>query len=278
MIDDAHRDITWTTTSVAGRAVQYGVGGHGRPLVFLHGWGLSARTYTRALELLAAEGHRVYAPTLPGFGGTAPFAGEPDIRAYAVWVREFVAAVGIDEPFVLVGHSFGGGVGIQFAHDNDGRVAHLILVNSVGGAVRQNSRGVVRQIRDRTLHRRSESARTPSAVPRIIREAVPNIFRNPTAVMQVANLARTADLGAELAELRDRLLQVSIAWSDDDVVIPSSALNALRTALGEPPCVTVSGRHGWLIDQPRLFADVVADVLAERHTTACDIAVDIAVA
>lgn len=273
MIDDAHRGFTWMTTSVAGRAAHYGVGGTGRPLVFLHGWGLSARTYTGALELLAAEGHRVYAPSLPGFGGTPPFPGEADICSYAAWMCEFIAAVGIDEPIVVVGHSFGGGVGIQFAHDNDGRVAHLILVNSVGGAVRQNSRGVARQIRDRTLHRRPESARTPSAVPRIIFEAVPNMFRNPAAVLQVANLARTADLGVELAELRSRLLPVTIAWSDDDVVIPATALAALRTALGEPPCVTVSGRHGWLIDQPRLFADVVADVLAERHTTACAIAV-----
>jgi hypothetical protein len=30
--------LTWHDTSVAGRRAAYGVGGHGLPVVFLHGW------------------------------------------------------------------------------------------------------------------------------------------------------------------------------------------------------------------------------------------------
>ncbi|MCA1713521.1 MAG: alpha/beta fold hydrolase, partial [Actinobacteria bacterium] len=54
--------------SVSGRNAFYAEAGDGPPIVFLHGWGLSNRTYARALPGLAAGGARVIAPALPGFG------------------------------------------------------------------------------------------------------------------------------------------------------------------------------------------------------------------
>lgn len=68
---DAPARLTWQRTTVQGRPAVYGVGGVGRPLVFLHGWGLSHRSYRRALGQLVGKGVRIYAPALPGFGGTA---------------------------------------------------------------------------------------------------------------------------------------------------------------------------------------------------------------
>src|SRR5262245_54274871 len=75
-----------------------------------------------------ASGLRVYAPDLPAFevGGLA---------GYAAWVDSVCGAVGIDEPVVLVGHSFGGAVSVQAAHDFSNRVRGLVLVNAVGGGV-----------------------------------------------------------------------------------------------------------------------------------------------
>ncbi len=63
--------LEWRTTAVCGRPACYGVAGQGPPLVFLHGWGLAQHAYKRALKRLVAHGLRVFAPGLPGFGGTA---------------------------------------------------------------------------------------------------------------------------------------------------------------------------------------------------------------
>ena len=43
--------LDWRRTEVCGRTAAYGVGGDGPAIVFLHGWGLSGRTYRAALKL-----------------------------------------------------------------------------------------------------------------------------------------------------------------------------------------------------------------------------------
>jgi pimeloyl-ACP methyl ester carboxylesterase len=73
----------------------------------LHGWGLTDRSYSRSLRLVSA-GLRVYAPAMPGFGGTADLpAGQRNLTSYARWVTAFAEEMGITEPVTLVGHSFG---------------------------------------------------------------------------------------------------------------------------------------------------------------------------
>ena len=75
----------------------------------------------------------MYAPALPGFGGTSDLPVERrTIEGYAAWVEAFLGAVGIDEPVLLIGHSFGGGVAIRVAHDAPTHVRQLVLINSVG--------------------------------------------------------------------------------------------------------------------------------------------------
>lgn len=52
----------------------------------------------QALRQVAAHGRRVFAPTLPGFGGTAELpSGERNSVGYARWLERYVDSVGIDE-------------------------------------------------------------------------------------------------------------------------------------------------------------------------------------
>src|SRR5436190_3909170 len=108
---DPDDHLHWRRTTVRGRTAMYGVAGHGMPVLFLHGWGLGQHTYKRSLKRLVNLGCRVYAPALPGFGGSADVPKDAfAFEGYAAWVDAFCDAVGIDEPVFLVGHSFGGGV------------------------------------------------------------------------------------------------------------------------------------------------------------------------
>ncbi len=95
---------------------------------------------------------RVYAPGLPGFGGTADLPSpELNLGGYARWVEAFLDAAGVAGPVTLAGHSFGGGVAIRVAHDFPDRVAHLIVINSIGGSAWCRSGGVLRSMRERPL-------------------------------------------------------------------------------------------------------------------------------
>jgi pimeloyl-ACP methyl ester carboxylesterase len=279
--------MTSHTTIVDGRPAHYRVSGTGAPLLFLHGWGLGDRSYSRSLQRLVSSGMRVYAPAMPGFGGTAGLpAADRSLAGYARWVAAFAEQVGITQSVTLVGHSFGGGVAIQTAHDTPKLVARLILVNSIGGSAWSNGRGVLKAIGERPLwdwglHLQTDlfGARSLTHVlPVILRDAVPNLLRSPGAIWRVAHLARTADLTPELTELNRRKLPVVIVWSQQDNVIPEATLMSLCAGLDDSHVVTVPGGHNWLLAEPHRFGEVITNVLALVEPPASRAAVAVAVA
>lgn len=261
---------------VEGRITRYSVGGRGPRVLFLHGWGLGGYAYTRPLEQLVRMGVRVYAPALPGFGGTAdlPIA-HRSLTGYARWVGHFADAIDLPLPVTLVGHSFGGGVAIRAAHDLPTLAERLVLVNSIGGSAWTDGRGVVHALRERPLwdwglHLPADllpGRQLTRVLPVILRDAVPNLLRNPTAVWEVARIARTANLTSELGALAERRLPVFVVWSQRDSVIPESTSMSLRTALGDPRTITVPGGHGWLMDDPRAFGELITNVIRDPMDT-----------
>lgn len=261
--------LVWTRVEVSGRSAMYGAAGEGFPVVFLHGWALGSHSYKRALKRLVHIGCRVLAPALPGFGGTADLPPESfSLAGYAAWVDEFLDAVGVTEPVFLVGHSFGGGVAIQTAHDHPDRVRTLVLVNSVGGSAWARRGSAVRSMAERPLwdwgiHFPRDVLPFPQltrVLPVILEDAVPNLIRNPRAIWRVANLARAADLTDELEELKRRKLPVVVLWGDQDRIIPRESFDALCTAIGTAGEV-VEGNHSWLLADPDSFGEVMTNIV-----------------
>jgi len=259
------------TTVVAGYRTRYLCGGTGPSVVFLHGWGLANRSYSNALVRLIAGGFRVYAPTLPGFGDSEPRAAdELSLAGYGRWVAEFIRTVNGPPPVALIGHSFGGGVAIRVAPDHEGLVGRLVLVNSIGGSAWTEHGGVLRAMRERPLwdwglHLHADLLplrQLTRVLPVVLRDGVPNALRRPATLWRAGHLARTADLTAELQELKRRRLPVVIVWSSHDDVIPAAAAASLRAAAGDPEYVTVPGNHSWLLAEPVRFGEVIINVLA----------------
>jgi pimeloyl-ACP methyl ester carboxylesterase len=247
--------LVWSRTIVDGRPALYGAAGEGLPVLFLHGWGLGQHAYKRALKRLVQLGCRVYAPALPGFGGTPELPGdELSFAGYASWVRSFLDAVEVTEPVFLVGHSFGGGVSIKLAHDCPDRVRYLVLVNSLGGSM------AGRPLWDWGIHFPGDvfPFTIRQVLPVVLEDALPNVIRNPRAMWKVANLARTADLTDELEQIKERKLPVVVLWGDKDKIIPRTAFDALCTAIGKDGAV-VEGTHSWLLADPDAFVEVITN-------------------
>jgi pimeloyl-ACP methyl ester carboxylesterase/glycine cleavage system regulatory protein len=262
---------------VQGRTASYAVGGQGLPVVFLHGWGLGHRAYEGALRELVARGCRVYAPALPGFGGTAYLpARQRTLQGYAGWVEDFLDAVGLAQPALVVGHSFGGGVAIRVTHDAPARVRHLVLINSVGHPSTVRGQGLVAPVFARPgWDYGVRAARELFSLERFrtmlaMRDDVLfNVVANPMALVEIAALARRADLTAELAELRRRDVAVLLLWSDGDDVLPLSCFDALCAAIGTNGTV-LRGGHSWLLANPRALSAVLENVVrvqAADHDT-----------
>ncbi|MEA3055696.1 MAG: hypothetical protein QOD30_1128, partial [Actinomycetota bacterium] len=272
-------DLTWDRVEVQGRTARYGVGGapDGAPVLFLHGWALGSRAYKRAVRRLTMRGCRVYAPAMPSFGGTADLPNEHmNIAGYSAWVDAFLTKVGVDEPALVIGHSFGGGVATKLAHDRPERVRYLVLLNAVGGVS-------PRPPWEWMLGFTRELWPVPQGLEMVQAmrdDLVPNLLRNPIGLLRAGRLAQDADLVPELIEIRERGTPVLVLTSDGDGVIPHAAFEALCDAVGAEGRV-VSGRHSWLLADPDTFGEVLATVIevqvAERRaSTASTRAGDIA--
>jgi len=61
-------------------------------LLFLHGWGVSPRSYRDLIESLARLGFHVIAPAIPGFGGSTPLT-DPSDRTFERIVERFRLAL-----------------------------------------------------------------------------------------------------------------------------------------------------------------------------------------
>jgi pimeloyl-ACP methyl ester carboxylesterase len=263
--------LDWRRTQVLGRAAGYGVGGDGPPIVFLHGWGLSGRTYRAALKRLLAQGFQVWAPALPGFdGSSALVSGSDDLAQYAAWVDAFCAAVGIGGPVVLMGHSFGGAVAIQTAHDWPERVRGLVLINSIGGTAWERDRALMKTVAQRPLwdwglHFPKDVLpvrQLRRVLPVILESVLPNVMRDPRAFWHVASIARLADLTDELQELKARRLPVVLLWGERDELVTRASFEAMREHLGNPLSITVDGGHSWMLADPDGFGEIITNVIA----------------
>jgi len=257
-------DLVTTQTLVDGRPARYASGGRGLPVLFLHGWGLDHRAYEQSLRRLTARGCRVIAPSLPGFGRTADLpCAERNVAGYAAWVDHFLDAIGLDEPMLVLGHSFGGGIATKLAHDHPHRVRYLVLLNSVGDP-RSFAANLITKARALRVNDLVSSllaaVRLSSdglASTTVIAE---NIVRSPVAVLQAGLIAMSANLGREMAVLADRGLPALVLWSDHDGVIPLTAFDTFCSTFGTDGHV-VPGRHSWLLANPDVFGEVLDNVI-----------------
>jgi pimeloyl-ACP methyl ester carboxylesterase len=262
--------LVWQQAAVDGRPAFYGTAGDGLPVLFLHGWALGQHAYKRALKRLVHLGCQVFAPAMPGFGGTPDLPSrQKSFAGYAGWIARFLDAVGVEEPVFAVGHSFGGGVAIKLAHDHPARVRYLVLINSVGGSTWSSAGSRVRSMAERPLwdwglHFPQDIfplRQLTRVLPVILEDALPNIVHNPMGLWTVGNLARRADLTVELEELKRRNLPVVVLWGDKDQIIPRASFDALCTSIGSQGEV-VAGRHSWLLADPDAFGEVMTNSVA----------------
>lgn len=254
----------------AGGATSYAVGGSGQPVLFLHGWGLGHRTYARPLALLEARGYRVYAPSLPGFGGSETLPREDrSFSGYGAWAAEFLAAVGVTEPVVVVGHSFGGGVGVSLAHRQPELVRCLVLLNSVGGANWHHAMGRPGYLGGRPLwswglqlsRELLPVRRGAGLLAGMWLDVLGNLLANPAGFWEIGRMAATADLMDELQVLGGQGVPVLALRGHSDGVVPLSAFEAMCAAVGTEGRI-LRGSHSFLLTDPSSFDEVMANVLA----------------
>jgi len=161
-----------TITTTDGVEIYYKDWGSGQPLVFSHGWPLSADDWDAQLMFFLGQGFRVIAADRRGHGRSSQTDSGHDMDHYADDLLAVVEHLELSD-VVHIGHSTGGGEVTRYvARHGENRVAKAVLISSVPPLMVQtdaNPEGLPKSVFDgfqvQTATRRSEFYRELASGP-----------------------------------------------------------------------------------------------------------------
>ncbi len=287
-MDSAPYDVSFVTLHGHRRA--YVRTGTGPVLLLLHGLGCDHTTWAPVIEKLARH-HTVIAPDLLGHGLSDKPRADYSVGGYANGMRDLLTVLGIDK-VTVVGHSFGGGVAMQFAYQFPERTERVVLVSSGGlgpevtpaikaittpgfhQAMGLVTLPVVRQVTTTAMR---TLARTGLPHTRDLDEmaAIVDTFKDPAARSAVRHVVRAVvDWRGQIVTMTDRAYLTSamplcLIWGDDDSVIPPGHLdNAAALAPDVRAVMLPNCGHFPQKDHPDRFVRVLEDFVATTRPAA----------
>ena len=253
--------------------------GQGPVLLLLHGLGCDHTTWTPVIDTLARH-YTVIAPDLLGHGRSDKPRADYSVGGYANGMRDLITCLGIDK-VTVVGHSFGGGVAMQFAYQFPERTERLVLVAS--GGLGPEVSPLIRAISTPGFHpamtlltlpgvRHVGKAglrglsRIPISHTRDLDEVaeIYDSFKDPAARHAIRHVVKAVvDWRGQVISMADRAyltqnMPIAVLWGDRDQVIPVS--HAERVASLAPTArveVIPNAGHFPHKDHPQRFAKLV---------------------
>ena len=120
-----------TITMVDGTEIYYKDWGTGQPVVFSHGWPLTADAFEDQMMFLAGQGYRCIAHDRRGHGRSSQPSTGNDMDTYADDLAALVQALNLTDA-IHVGHSTGGGEVTRYlGRHGTKRVAMAVLIGAV---------------------------------------------------------------------------------------------------------------------------------------------------
>lgn len=107
------------------------------PILILHGWVKDGKgeKYDAIKHILEKKGYPVFLPDLPGFGSNTLKKEELFFDDYVAFIQKYISEITKQteaKKVILVGHSFGGRIGIRFASLYPNMVDTLVLTGASG--------------------------------------------------------------------------------------------------------------------------------------------------
>ena len=250
-------------------------------LLLLHGLGCDHTSWHPVLDTLARR-YTVIAPDLLGHGQSAKPRADYSVGGYANGMRDLLTVLGVDK-VTVVGHSFGGGVAMQFAYQFPERTERLVLV--APGGVGPEVSAFIRAITLPGYHQAMGVLTLPgirhagtaglralaaTGIPaaRDLGEAarIYDSFKDPHARAAIRHVVRAVvDLKGQIVTMVDRAyltqaMPILVVWGAEDRVIPVRHADNVRTiAPGAVVEVLPNSGHFPHRDHPQRFVKALND-------------------
>lgn len=248
------------TIEIDGVDLHYDVEGEGSPLILMHGWGCSHQTVA-AIAAVAAQTHRVYNVDFPGFGDSPEPPEVWGVEQYTRLIEKFAARLSLEKP-VLVGHSFGGRVGILFASRN--AVDKLILVDAAGVKPRRSLKYYLKVYSFKAMKRLTRLFYGAERAEKIIearraRSGSSDYVSSTPRMRAILSRVVNEDLRHVMPQIKAPTLLI---WGENDTATPMRDARIMERLI--PGAAIVSfprcGHYSFL-DNPRQFAAVLHSFL-----------------
>lgn len=234
--------------------------GVGLPLVFLHGFPLNRRVWQKQIAAFQAS-YRVIAPDLRGFGMSACQPGETTMALYAADVQALLQPI-TTGPIVLIGHSMGGYVALDYARQFPDMLCGLVLVSTKASdditEVATGRRAMAEQVKTEGVHVVVETMAskmlTAAHQDSLMMEQVRGFMTWSKPAGVIGALLGMADR-QDLTSLLERLVvpTLVISGADDLLISPSESEKMARAIRGAELSVIPRAGHLVAFEQPDEF-------------------------
>jgi pimeloyl-ACP methyl ester carboxylesterase len=241
--------------SFAGGTVFGELWGEGPPrVVALHGWGRDRNDFRKVLDGLDA-----LAIDLPGFGASPKPSRSLGARGYADLIAPIFDEV--EQPVVLVGHSFGGRVALQLAAAHPELIASLVLIG-VPLLRRSNGTGKRPSLVYRTLRAlHAVGLVGDERMERARRRFGSADYRNAVGVMR--DVLVTVVHESYESELESIQQPVHLVWGAEDREVPVEVAQRAAHLLSHSDLSVIeSVGHHVCLQAPQAVRSVVVEALS----------------
>ncbi len=227
------------------------------PVVIMHGWGCNVDTVA-SIENIFKGKMRVVNIDLPGHGKSSepPFVW--GVEEYTALVEKLIIALNLKNPS-LIGHSFGGRIGILLSSRND--VGKLLLVDAAGVKPKRNLKYYWKVYSFKTMKNllllllgKEKGSR---AVERLRGKKGSADYRNSSPRMRaIMSKCVNEDLKDVMPSIKAPTLLI---WGENDTATPLSDAETMKSLIPDAGLVSFPGcGHYSFLDNPFGFKATVS--------------------
>ena len=254
--------------------------GAGTPVILIHGIAASLHDWDDLIPELAQNGYAAYALDLLGHGESP----KPDFHSYRVeWIVEhferWMRSLHLTEPAILIGHSLGGYVALEYARRVSAWTRGLILVNPFYSRLQLNP--LLRRSYSRRNLRGFVASKAPIWMYRAFVDigsfvmgrnngtihSLPERIRIQTAL----DFARTAqgvyNIPSIISDITDFLPRIDIPtlviWGDRDQTLSPASFSNMVSMMPRATGKSVRAGHVPHQSKTREFNELVMEFLRE---------------